>query len=726
MFTFDTIRHYIFLWRIRVRYPLEHCGDVLHGGLLLGALVLFGVLGYSPQGRELFRLILEDPDPLNWQALFAVLATFLLSAMLFFTYRLFLPFLGIDSDYDGRIVRGVAGFGLYGIAALPWISCLFSIAAMNVQLAQAQANLNNLTADPELGATSGLSEQLANIHDHMHAISTRSWFVAIMLIVLLILSVRLFSMTIPARRARLRGLLKFLVYGTAASITLVASVYAAFSNSTFSFTWLQMGPLAAGMVTTVVVFCFGLTFSWLARICGLATSFGGVLLGAALIGVPWLIGLLPLSSRPVKASAHNYQPGLDFKEAAQGWLKSRGGEEAGGSKRLPFFVISAQGGGVYAAIESALFLARMQDSDSNFNRSVFAISSVSGGSIGASFYYAVANLEDCRQRQGARLLASGYDAHHIETAVSNLVLQPRLAAILGNVPADLLRRLLSPFTPTVDRSDALKEVLLSDCPALAAPYGAQWNPTGDQPALVLNTTWMSNGHRVAFAPFRLKAYGDGTLWSFMDVYEQGQPSYRGRLFSPMIVDAVVASARFPGILPPLSLTNGDKRHNYGDGGYADASGVLTALDMFEAMKEIAMSLEKDGGLIRRPEARLIMLTFDYEAVKPEKEDGTAFFETVAPLDAILGVRANLAQQAITRAEKLNIERGTRDEVFRVTLNPDDFGIALGFQLSRTSFEILSLLMGRAEWCRDLAYKGNNPIIKNSCVAKGLLDVIRAT
>jgi 6-phosphogluconolactonase/glucosamine-6-phosphate isomerase/deaminase len=54
------------------------------------------------------------------------------------------------------------------------------------------------------------------------------------------------------------------------------------------------------------------------------------------------------------------------------------------------FVVSAAGGGIYAASIAALFLARMQDECPTFAQHVFAISSVSGGSLGAGIFNSLA------------------------------------------------------------------------------------------------------------------------------------------------------------------------------------------------------------------------------------------------------------------------------------------------------------------------------------------------
>ena len=295
---------------------------------------------------------------------------------------------------------------------------------------------------------------------------------------------------------------------------------------------------------------------------------------------------------------------------------------------------------------SSLFMARVQDAEPRFNSSIFAISAVSGGAIGTGLYQGFASGHACKKVGASENgEAPAGNQASIEEQISKLVLKPHLAPIIGNIPADVVRSVMSIVSVRIDRSEAFRQSLLEDCPALNTPYDKYWDPAGARPALILNTTWMSNGHRVAFAPFPLKAIGDGTLWSFDDVYQGLHPLYHNKPFTPSVADAVIASARFPAVLPPLGLTVGAHRHNFGDGGYADASGVTTALEIFQAAKRLAV---KDPKIV----PRLVMLTFDYEKVEAEKEDGTTFGETVAPIGAILGVRENLAGQAITRAQAL--------------------------------------------------------------------------
>ena len=69
------------------------------------------------------------------------------------------------------------------------------------------------------------------------------------------------------------------------------------------------------------------------------------------------------------------------------WYEQRPGLSEG-SDEYPVYIVAAQGGGIYAAYQAAIFLARMQDLCPAFKDHLFAISSVSGGSVGAAVFHA--------------------------------------------------------------------------------------------------------------------------------------------------------------------------------------------------------------------------------------------------------------------------------------------------------------------------------------------------
>lgn len=107
-----------------------------------------------------------------------------------------------------------------------------------------------------------------------------------------------------------------------------------------------------------------------------------------------------------------YKPTFRLKDTFHNWYASRQDRKAytyiekprksatfdlwlvltGRKKRDPYpvFIVAAAGGGAYAAYYTAMFLARLQDRCPNFAQHTFAISGVSGGSLGATVFAALA------------------------------------------------------------------------------------------------------------------------------------------------------------------------------------------------------------------------------------------------------------------------------------------------------------------------------------------------
>jgi hypothetical protein len=500
-------------------------------------------------------------------------------------------------------------------------------------------------------------------------------------------------------------------------IIVVLGFSAVLFNWQFVAFYQWIGTLTVGLMTTVSLFAIALALSWTARVTGVTIYFAVL----SVLGLYWAgvtLGDWIGTGKP--AATPHQDPVPLFSSVVEQWIEDRSNATPSPNP-VPMIVVSAQGGGMYAAIASSLFMARLEESAPDFRASVLAVSAVSGGAIGSVLYEALASPGGCQSNVTIATDATDAAAPgRIEGEIARILLRPHFAPVVGNITADVIRK-LPPFVffTLADRSDAFTQSLIDSCPALARSSIADWTVSSKRPALVLNTTWMRNGHRVAIAPFKLFAIGDGTLWSFDDVYERlgSLPYRRGLVFRPTLANAAVASARFPGVLPPLSLTVGQTRHNYGDGGYADGSGVSTALEMYRAAVRIAAP---------RPDVAplLVMITFNYAPVTPGDPD-TAFVETGAPVEAILGVRNNLSEQAITRAENFAGEdMQARYKVLRVSINPDDLGLALGLQLSRTSYSIVSLLLGRPRWCDEHnSNNRKNAILRNSCVAAKIVRLV---
>jgi hypothetical protein len=403
----------------------------------------------------------------------------------------------------------------------------------------------------------------------------------------------------------------------------------------------------------------------------------------------------------------------------------------------------------------------MQDACPNFAQHVFAISAVSGGAVGASVFGALAAEQPFVKSIGCKSeTGNGPLAERSKTIVRQDHLSPALAMFWP----DIVRK----FTPNAafDRSSVLERSFA--CAAtvgrkirlcgsagpddkargLTTPFDSYWSPAGVAPALVLNTTWVEPGLRVAFAPFPLHAISDGTLYSFYrhadaDNNRFGDFELTGSVLDTprSLVEAAFVSARFPLIVPAWSVaaTFGDeqpKRWNFVDGGYVDNSGSTTATELYAALDAYIRDKKLPVDLY------LVLLTDSRAATKPnDVADGTRFSDTVAPITALLNVRSQLANRAVTRAIE-QIERGASRErltgrqgdskLLIVNTTQKTFVLPLGWLISRTTDDIVRLMMGRPDLCRrtrdwsavnTAVVDAVNVIRDNSCVKQRLIELL---
>ena len=171
---------------------------------------------------------------------------------------------------------------------------------------------------------------------------------------------------------------------------------------------------------------------------------------------------------------------------------------------FPVFIVAAEGGGLRAAYWTAAVLSRLQDQwplgRENFSDHVFAISGVSGGSVGAAVFASLV------ARGGPGNAVQKQCRKNYETAADCVLADDFLAPTLSFLlfPDAIQRFWPFPFDSS-DRARALelaweaswRDALGND--ALAAPFLDLWSgPDGtrhDVPSLLLNGTVVEDGRR---------------------------------------------------------------------------------------------------------------------------------------------------------------------------------------------------------------------------------------
>jgi hypothetical protein len=279
------------------------------------------------------------------------------------------------------------------------------------------------------------------------------------------------------------------------------------------------------------------------------------------------------------------KPAAAFRE----WLAGRPDIADYKGRPYPVYVVAAEGGGVYAAANAAWTLARIQDNCPAFAQHVFAISGVSGGSLGAALFAALvtANAPPRSLPMEQKCPLQTRDGP-MQNAVREYFKQDLLTPLLA---AGLFPDFLQWFWPmpvkTLDRARALEvtyEETWGQVMRQTGRVGAEkifaenvrklWQPRLDTPALLLNATIVQSGGRGILSPFALT---DDRGFAGPDIDTLSSVPIR-------LSTAVGVSARFPFVTPAALYRDGDLGWQLVDGGYYDNSGIQTAVNLLEALQ----------------------------------------------------------------------------------------------------------------------------------------------
>lgn len=377
----------------------------------------------------------------------------------------------------------------------------------------------------------------------------------------------------------------------------------------------------------------------------------------------------------------------------------------------PIFIAAAQGGGIYAAVHGLETLATLQVGCPAFAQHLFAISSVSGGSVGSAMFVGMTkNFAEnkpirCKDfpLRPADIAASTPETeafNHLSEDYYNRIgaqygvlkrigtrdfMSPLLGAMLF---PDFVQRFLPFPIPQFSRARA-SEAAFEDtwdtafacdtakdigevrdfisawgrdpskldpagCPKLQNPlrhgFLEAWDPASATPALVINATESFSGRRRIIAPF---TFGVGLEHPNSDLR-----------FMPLTRDndiplstAASLSARFLWASPAgwfnEAYTDKDgkrqeRKVRLVDGGYIDNSGIVTALDLIKSLTD-AVSAHKDV-FAKLPKLELHLIVTMTGDFTEEKFHGLG--EGLAPIQAMLNSRIARSYAAVEQAEQL--------------------------------------------------------------------------
>jgi hypothetical protein len=521
----------------------------------------------------------------------------------------------------------------------------------------------------------------------------------------------------------LGGLFLFGVYkrrAVARSVAEAVGVPIKIPAATETFEWreLRRGTKAAFAVAGVL----SLAFLWLFTFSLVATSLGtlsvlflaaanAVFMGSVTVflGRLWRLPLVPIAlvlaagfslwndNHEVRlATAEPQRP--ELADAFRDWVQARQGERAD-EQVIPVVLVAAEGGGLRAAYWTVTALGRIQDRAPDFARHVFAISGVSGGSLGAAVFASLVDRDLSRGGGAQRPLGpcedkaepAGPEGYGRFEACS-------AAALSANFLAPTLARMLASdfvqwFTPipvaSFDRAGALED-------SWAVAYSGA---TGDDPlsrpfldlrarhpnlvpALVLNVAHVESGRRVIQSPFRFEASLFPDSYDLLAAVGSDLP----------LKTAVHNSARFAYISPAgrLRARGGAELGHVVDGGYFENSGAVTLLELRRGLARLETPL-REAGILRSPIRYHALylcnnpLRCGHQAAQPGAIDPTAparVSDLLAPVRTLLATRE--ARGSLALAELASVFAGELTEIGACPLLPQEekkAPLPLGWQLS---------------------------------------------
>ncbi|HYI72348.1 MAG TPA: hypothetical protein VEX87_21495 [Skermanella sp.] len=299
------------------------------------------------------------------------------------------------------------------------------------------------------------------------------------------------------------------------------------------------------------------------------------LVGVALVFSFWMDnhGLREIS--PVSTAP---EPRLDVTAALGKWREAQKRPQD-----APLVIVATAGGGITAAYWTASVLGGLEDAYPGFHRHIFGISSVSGGSLGATVFRALLTHKQKHKRLPCK-------ANTFQACAREMLAWDSLSPTLGSMLyPDLLQRFL-PIAVFEDRAAALEETWErawartatekgTDKDLFAGRFDDLWSE-GPLPALFLNGTSVKTGRRIITSNLAVDSNG-AALQPFPDALDFN--AITDIAIRPST--AANNSARFPIVGPPGSIPHSRSKSGTGaaeqivDGGYFENFGATTGLDI---------------------------------------------------------------------------------------------------------------------------------------------------
>lgn len=342
------------------------------------------------------------------------------------------------------------------------------------------------------------------------------------------------------------------------------------------------------------------------------------------------------------------------------WAKSRTRNQ----DTFPVFLVASEGGGIRSAYWTSRVLSLAQEQNPDFKHHVFALTGVSGGSLGVAMFAGAMRypeLPDSLYRQGFER----FSRLDFLAPVSAWAVYP-----------DMLQRFLPFPVEAFDRAKALEyswEKGWMQCfPQLGSNFmqagfleqmDVQQHP--DLPVLILNTTHVESGNRCLISNVKLPHDQFFNAHQLFDITGHDIP----------VSTAISCSSRFPFITPPAAIkdSSGKRWGHLVDGGYFENLGSATLLETYFSIRKTAKK--------HRLPVKFVLLLIRNTHSDMEQVALPGFYELIAPPYTFARIWQKSGLLGIRTTEKFMLENG--DEILNIQLSRSQGDLLpLGWSLSR--------------------------------------------
>ena len=411
---------------------------------------------------------------------------------------------------------------------------------------------------------------------------------------------------------------------------------------------------------------------------------------------------------------------------------SRNGEVTEVRKPFPVFIVTAQGGGIYAANLTAIALSRLYYRCPALAHHVFAVSAVSGGALGAAAFAASQRFYADRElvETGKILSENVIEGVNKECSLEEIkddhgrkveilsrsflredFISPIAAA--GLFP-DFAQRFWPKAFPSSDRARALEFALEHSWANLTqgnestektymnAGLREFWRPVTKYkpwPLLIFTATKATAGSRVALVPFRMRPqmnlYFEPARWERRHS-ESNENEDLSDTSTASLIDtedvrlstSIGLSSRFPLILPPANIGSRQGPRRLVDGAYFENTAIETALDLIAQLTvERNVFFGETSASKRDYQFHLLILT---EVTGDEGEEW-GLNEVGGHIQALFNTRLRRAHLA--RNNKAAKDDNLDGRLFIIELNRDKLNLPFGLWQGSLSQEIVAAQVG---------------------------------